>query len=115
MDYRPKDIQERIAEITGESKSIQDALDQWKKERQAMLELFDENETYLTLNFRLRSAVTIAEKAISQAENDAGMFIKETTRHTIYKFRDLVKSLESTILQSQQIKERRNERKTKTN
>lgn len=114
MEYKQRDTQDRILEITGETTDIEEALDQWMNERQTMAELFDENQAYEILNRRLLMAITLAEKAIAQAEADAQMFIKENTRHTIYKFREQVRQLQSTIEHSKELKEIANERKVKT-
>lgn len=110
MGYQQKDIQERIAEITGEAKSISDALDQWELERTTMSELFDENQAYEIINLKLRAAISLAEKAIEQCEHEAQMWVTQRTRATIAKFRELVKSIESTITHSRSIKEQNRER-----
>lgn len=109
--YKQKDTQDRLLEITGQTSDIDEALDQWVNERQTMSELFDENQAYEILNRRLIMALTLAEKAIQQTEADAQMLLKENTRHTIYKFREQVRQLQSTLEHSKELKEIANERK----
>lgn len=90
----PKDITELILEICGESLSIQDAFDQWKRERKAMSEFYDENQAYSIITHRLLIALELAEKAIAAAEADAGLFIKDHTRRAIAKFREQIQIVE---------------------
>lgn len=90
-------VQARIAQITGAPGTIEEALDQWENERKAMKELFDENQAYELINHQIIMAVTLAEKAINQTEEDAGLLIKERTRTTIAKFREYIQKIQNSI------------------
>ena len=77
------------------------AFAQWQEEREAMASMFDENQAYQILNRRLLLALKLAEKAITQTETDAVMFITPKARDEIEKFRGQVKAIENTIKQSE--------------
>lgn len=84
--------EERAIEITGGSaRSLEEALDQWEAERQALAELYDENQS-LVISFRhFDVAAAIAEQIIAAVELDASMFIKPATREKIEQFREQIK------------------------
>lgn len=79
------------------------AFAQWQEERDAMRIFFDQNEALKILNRRLQLTLTLAEKAIRQVEEDAGMFIKDGTRKSIAQFREQVQKLDTTKTLSQEI------------
>lgn len=85
----PKDISERILEITGQNLSIQEALEQWEQEHSTMLRLFDENNAFKIYLRQAYQALLAAEKAVQAANNDSAMFVTPRTRAYIEKFRDL--------------------------
>ena len=89
-------------EFTGDpAANVFTAFAQWQEEREAIKSLFDENQAFQILNRRLLLALKLAEKAISQTETEAGMFITPKARGTIEKFREQVRIIENTIKQSE--------------
>lgn len=66
------------------------AFAQWQNERDAMAELYNENEDLKKRNRTLTVALALAEKAIERAEHDAAMFITQATRDIIQKFRNQI-------------------------
>jgi len=84
----------RALEMAGEAETLAEALDQWEGEREALAELFDENEA-LTISFQQYDiTITLAEKMINAVEVDAQMFITQKTRDKIEEFREQVQQLE---------------------
>jgi len=83
----------RALEIAGEAQTLAEALDQWELERQAMGELFDENQA-LTISFRQYDlSIDLAERIVTAIEKDAGMFITQGTRDKITQFRKQIEDL----------------------
>jgi hypothetical protein len=78
------------------------AFEQWKHEREALAELYNENEGLKILNRRLLLTLTLAEKAIDHAE-DAVIFISERGRSAIEKFKEQVKAIQNSIAYSKEI------------
>ena len=86
---------ERAIEISGAAETLAEALDQWENEREALRELFDENQA-LAISFRQYDlTITLADKLINALELEAGMFIAQKTRDKIMQFREQVKELEA--------------------
>jgi hypothetical protein len=79
------------------------AFAQWTREREAMAELYSENEGLKILNRRLLLTLTLAEKAVARSEKDAMMFITQAGRDTIQKFREQVKQIQNSIAYSKEI------------
>lgn len=87
----------------GEAKTLTEALDQWENERQALAELYDENQA-LILSFRQYDVtMTLAANLIDILEIDAQMFITEKTRDKIAQFREHLTRLEKRRAQSREI------------
>ena len=88
--------EERAIELTGGSvDTLAEALDQWENERQALAELFDENQA-LTISFRIYdTTMKLAEGIINIVEIDAQMFMSQKTRDKIAQFREQVQKLEA--------------------
>ena len=86
----------RAIELTGGSAdTLAEALDQWENERQALQELFDENQA-LTISFRTYDiTMTLAEQIINAVEIDAQMFMTQKSRDKIAQFRKQIKELEA--------------------
>ena len=112
IPIQPKII-ERAIELTGGSvDTLAEALDQWEREREALAELFDENQA-LSISFRLYDiTMTLAEQIINVVEIDAAMFISQKSRDKIAQFRKQVQDLEKRRTHSREIvtssKNRRN-------
>lgn len=87
------DIKDRLFEITGDTEDIETALDQWQQERQAMSELFYENEKLIKLDAKTKLVIAQAIAAINKMELDANMFIKPATRAKVETFRLMCKNL----------------------
>jgi hypothetical protein len=86
---------ERAIEITGGSaETLSEALDQWENERQALGELFDENQA-LTISFRQYDiTMKFATQIMETVENEAAMFLTEKTRAKIATFHFQMQELE---------------------
>ena len=85
--------EERAIELTGGSAdTLTEALDQWEREREALAELFDENQALSILLRQLDTAVTMAQSIVDQVEKDAALFITQKTRDKIEKFRSLIQN-----------------------
>jgi len=87
---------ERAIDMTGGSAdTLAEALDQWEREREALVELFDENEAF-TISFRIYDlTMTLAEKIINTVEIDAAMFMTQKSRDKIAQFRKQVQDLQA--------------------
>ena len=85
----------RAIELTGGSAdTLAEALDQWEREREALAELFDENQA-LSISFRLYDiTMTLAEQIINVVEIDAQMFMTQKSRDKIAKFREQLQILQ---------------------
>lgn len=93
-----QECEQRAIEFTGgTAESLSDALDQWENERQAMADLYDENQAYNIRNRKLWLCLQLADKAIAAVETDAGMFITTKARAVIQKFRDHFSNLNRTL------------------
>ena len=92
---------ERAIDMTGGSAdTLAEALDQWEREREALVELFDENEAF-TISFRIYDlTMTLAEKIINTVEIDAAMFMTQKSRDKIAQFREQHQKAENAIVQS---------------
>jgi hypothetical protein len=85
---------ERALEIAGEAKTLAEALDQWEREREAIAELFDENQA-LAISFRQYDlTMGLAEQIVGLMEREAAMFITENTRSKIAAFYHQMRELE---------------------
>ena len=95
IPIQPKII-ERAIELTGGSvDTLAEAIDQWEREREALAELFDENQA-LSISFRLYDiTMTLAEQIINVVEIDAAMFISQKSRDKIAQFRKQVQDLQA--------------------
>lgn len=98
------ELETRAIELTGSSaRDLAEALDQWENERQALVELYDENQA-LTIAFRRCDlSMTLAEQVIAVIEKDAGMFITQPTRDKIRQFRRQIQKLQSHRAQGREI------------
>lgn len=84
----------RALEMAGEAKTLAEALDQWEEERQALAELFDENQAF-AISFRLYDlTMSLAEQVIGLVEKEAAMFITENTRSRIAAFYHQMRALD---------------------
>jgi hypothetical protein len=94
----------RAIELTGGSvDTLAEALDQWERGREALAELFDENQAF-TISFRVYDlTMTLAEQIINAVEIDAQMFMSQKTRDKIAQFRKQIKELEARRNQSREI------------
>lgn len=72
--------------MTGVSGDPLEAFEQWEREREALAELYDENQAMKIINRRLRLCLILAEQAVKAAETEAGMFITEKTRGKVAAF-----------------------------
>lgn len=86
--YKQQDTQDRILEITGTTSDIEEALDQWMNEREAMGEFYEKMQLYEELWKKTARVLDDAFAVIALCEHDAGMFIRERTRARIQKLRD---------------------------
>ena len=82
------ELQARALSITGHTSDIDEALDEFENVKQAVTELFDENQALSTLNRRLILTLSYANQAMDIVERDAQMFITPKARKWIEKFRE---------------------------
>jgi len=94
----------RAIEFTGGSAAtLSESLDQWEAERQALAELYDENQA-LTISIRqMMLTMTLAEKIITSLETEAAMFITQPSRNKIEQFREQMQKLNERIAHSKMI------------
>jgi len=98
------DLQERIFSITGHTDDINEALDEFENIKQAVAELFDENQALTILNRKLRLCITLAETTLKQIESDAGMFITDKTRGKLNQFFEQLEKTQNAISISEMMK-----------
>ena len=94
------ELQTRALEITGHTSDLDEALDEFEKVKEAVGELFDDNQALAILNRRMRLTLDFAAKAIDIVERDASMFITPKARKWIEQFREQYGKLDNTIVQS---------------
>jgi len=86
----------RAIEITGGSaETLSEALDQWEAEREALGQLFDENQGFTISFHKYDITMELAEKLINALELDVAMFISQKTRDKIKQFREQMQELEA--------------------
>lgn len=104
----------RAIEMTGGSvNTLAEALDQWDAERQALQELFDENQA-LVISFRFYDAtMTLAETIVNDVEKESAMFMSEKTRDKIKKFRQQLMNVWARRAQGREIVVDANERRAR--
>jgi hypothetical protein len=111
-----QECEQRAVDMTdGNAADLGEAIDQWENERQALADLFDENQA-LTLSFRrYHITMSLAEAVIRLLEAEAGMFITQTARNKIKEFHEQLGKLRKFIAQDMSIvadaHTRRNQRK----
>ena len=91
----PQSLSDLANEMTGGNTSDPvEAFEQWKAEREALLEIHDENQS-LVLSFRrFKLVISLASGLVSSVESECGMFISQKTREKIGQFREQLKKLE---------------------
>jgi regulator of replication initiation timing len=90
----------RLYEITGHTSDLDEALNEFENVKQAVGELFDENQALSILNRRMRLTLDFATKAMDIVERDAAMFVTPKARKWIEKFREQYTKLDNAILHS---------------
>jgi hypothetical protein len=94
----------RLDELTGgNTTDINEALDQWENEREALSQFADENQALEIYTRRLNLTLGLAEKAISLLESEAGMFISQKTRDRMQQFREQLGKTRNAATQSKMI------------
>jgi len=96
----------RILDITGHTSDLDEALTEFENVKEAVAELFDENQALAILNRRMALTIDYAVKTIDIVERDAGMFITPKARKWIEQFREQYGKLSNTISQSKEIIEK---------
>lgn len=94
--------------ITGHTSNLDEALDEFESCKQAVSEMFDENQALSILNRRLILTLTFAGKAMDIVERDAQMFITPKAREWIKTFREQVTQAEKAKAHSKLMTESRN-------
>lgn len=102
-------LQERILSITGHTSDINEALDDFENTKQAVAELFDDNQALEILNRRMKVCLTLAQTAMTLVQTDAAMFITEKTRGKMNQFFEQYEKLQNVIAQSKEIQEKQHE------
>ena len=92
MEYKQRDIHERAMELTGHTTNLHEAFDQWERERSALAELYQENQTLSVRNRKLVILIAIAEKVINAMHKDAALFVKPPTHKLLHEFREAQKT-----------------------
>jgi regulator of replication initiation timing len=90
----------RLYNITGHTADLDEALDEFENVKQAVGELFDENQALSILNRRMRLTLDFATKAMDIVERDAAMFVTPKARKWIEQFREQYTKLDNAILHS---------------
>lgn len=89
-------ISDLANEMTGGNTSDPvEAFEQWRAEREALLEIHDENQAFTLAFRRYKLTMSLASRLIETLENEAGMFITQDTREKIEQFREQMQKLES--------------------
>ena len=97
------DITRAIEFTGGSAATLSESLDQWEAERQALAELYDENQA-LTISIRqMMLTMTLAEKVITTLETEAAMFITQPSRNKIEQFREQMQKLNERITHSKML------------
>jgi len=86
-------LEELSLEMTEETSNPFEAFAQWQQERQAMSELFYENERLVRADKQTKLVIAQAVATINKMELEANMFIKPATRAKIEKFRLMCRNL----------------------
>lgn len=103
--------EERAILLTGGTAAdLNQSLDQWENEREALAQLYDENQALLISFRRYDLVMILAEKIINGLELDAAMFITQKSRDKIQQFREQLKLLQNSRIQDRYIKELSNDR-----
>jgi len=100
------ELQARALSITGHTSDLNEALDEFENVKEAVGELFDENQALAILNRRMRLTLDFAAKAMDIVERDAQMFITPKARKWIEQFREQYSKLSNTTVQSKLIIEK---------
>jgi hypothetical protein len=91
----------RLEELTGGAAAdLDEALDQWEQEREALSQFADQNQALEIYNRRLRLTLDMAEKSVALLETEAGMFISSKTRDKIQQFREQLDKTRNAAVQS---------------
>jgi len=96
----------RLLDITGHTSDLDEALTEFENVKEAVGELFDENQALAILNRRMALTIDFAVKAMDIVERDAAMFITPKARKWIEQFREQYGKLSNTISQSKEIIEK---------
>jgi len=83
-----------LFDMTGHTDDLTEAIEQWQTEREAMAELFDENQAYELLYRRYIVTLDLAEKVVAIVEADSALFLSDKARSAIEKFREQNESIE---------------------
>ena len=86
-------LEELSLEMTEDTSNPFEAFAQWQQERQAMSELFYENEKLVKLDAKTKLVIAQAIATINKMETEANMFIKPATRAKAEVFRLMCKNL----------------------
>ena len=100
-------LQTRLLAITGHTSDLDEALDEFENVKQAVSELFDDNQALRILNRRMLLTLEFATKTVDIIEQDAAMFITPKARNWIEKFREQYKKLNTgAFVQSKELVEK---------
>jgi len=90
---------EELADLMtgGHTEDPKEAFEQWEAERQALAELFDDNQALTISVRRYQVTLALAEKAINAVEKDAAMFITQLSRNSITQFREQMRKIANLI------------------
>ena len=93
----------RLLDITGHTSDLDEALTEFENVKEAVGELFDENQALAILNRRMALTIDFAVKAMDIVERDAAMFITPKARKWIEQFREQYGKLSNTVAQSKEL------------
>ena len=90
--------------MTGTDGTLEDAIEQWRNERVALAELFDENEAMKIIVRRVRVTLTLANQIVTKFNaTDGGLFIEPKLRRLIEQFTEQHAALEKAVAHSKEL------------
>jgi hypothetical protein len=101
-----KQLEALALEMTGESSDPLAAFDQWRNERAALAEVWDELQALEMINRRMNVCLDLARSTVDAVESDCGMFITDKTRKKITLFREQLEKITQARAHGKQITQR---------
>lgn len=102
-------IEERLMAITGHTSEINEALDEFESLKNAVAELYDENQALSIIVRRLALCLALARSSMVAMQSDAGMFVTPKTSAKVNQFFEQAEKAHNAIVLSQLIRDHHSE------